>query len=91
MTISERKQYAIDTMIKGVQEAVNSNKTVVMFNRDDYNFDDGLLLVLGELGLLGVENERETLHKLTRMISDKVDHYVVLQILEDVVRGIIIR
>lgn len=91
MTISERKQYAIDTMIKGVQEAVNSNKTVVILNRDDYNFDDGLLLVLGELGLLGVENEREALHKLTRIISDKTDHYVVLQVLEDVVRGIIIR
>lgn len=91
MTISERKQYAIDTMIKGVQEAVNSNKAVVMFNRDDHNFDDGFLLVLEELGLTSVENERESLHKLTRMISDKVDHYVVLQILEDVVRGIIIR
>lgn len=91
MTISERKQYAMNLITREVTKAAEENKTVLMFNRDDHNFDDGFLLVLEELGLTSVENEREALHKLTRIISDKTDHYVVLQVLEDVVRGIIIR
>lgn len=91
MTISERKQYAMNLITREVTKAVEENKDVITLDRDDYNFDDGFLLVLEELGLLGVENEREVLHKLTRIISDKTDHYVVLQILEDVVRGIVIR